>query len=81
MKLSVSILGIIDNQQKINMLNIQKVDYIHLDVMDGNFVNNYKVPSNKINYNKKLDIHLMVNDVKKYIDYYKNLDINNITFN
>ena len=80
MKLAVSVLGIIDNQNKINMLNTNNVDFIHLDVMDNIFVNNYKVPSNKINYNKKLDIHLMVKDMKKYIDYYKNLDINNITF-
>lgn len=80
MKLAVSILGIIDNQAKINMLNIDSVDYIHLDVMDNIFVNNYKVPSNKINYNKKIDLHLMVKDIKKYLDYYKELNINNVTF-
>ena len=80
MKLAVSILGIIDNQDKIDMLNINNVDYIHLDVMDNKFVNNYKVPSNKIKYNKILDVHLMVYDIEKYLDYYKGLDINNITF-
>ena len=80
MKLAVSILGIIDNEEKISKLNIDSVKYIHLDVMDSTFVPNYKVPSNMINYNKKLDIHLMVNDIVKYLEYYKGLDINNITF-
>lgn len=80
MKLSVSTLGIINNQELINKLNIDKVDFIHLDVMDGIFVNNKKIPDNKINYNKKLDIHLMCKKLDEYIEYYKILNPEYITF-
>lgn len=78
MKLSVSILGIKDDIEKIREIEKSRADYIHLDIMDGEFV------SNKVamfaNYNKTLDIHLMVNDVKEYIDKYKLLNPEYLTF-
>ena len=78
MKLSVSILGIKDDIEKIREIEKIRADYIHLDIMDGEFV------SNKVamfaNYNKTLDIHLMVNDVKEYIDKYKLLNPEYLTF-
>ncbi len=80
MNLAVSILGIINNQKKIDNLNLEVVKYIHLDVMDGKFVKNIKLPNNDINYHKPVDIHLMAYDIDKYLTYYQNLDINNITF-
>lgn len=80
MKLSTSILGIINNQEKINNLSKCDTDLFHLDVMDGLFVENNKLPNNDIVYNKKLDIHLMVEDIKPYLEYYKDLDIEYVTF-
>lgn len=78
MKLSVSILGIKDDIEKIREIEKSRADYIHLDIMDGEFV------SNKVamfaNYNKTLDIHLMVNNVKEYIDKYKLLNPEYLTF-
>lgn len=80
MNLAVSILGIINDQEKINKLDLDSVKYIHLDVMDGRFVENIKLPDNQIIYHKPVDIHLMAYDIDKYLTYYQNLDINNITF-
>ena len=55
------------------------IDYLHLDIMDGIFVNNKNEVINITN-KKPLDVHLMVNDVYKYIDIYKNLNPLFITF-
>ena len=62
-----------------------KTDYFHIDVMDGNFVNNYQMPIKEIkeisNYTKKpLDIHLMVENPDEYIDKLDELEIEYITF-
>lgn len=77
-KVSVSILGIKDNLSKIEEIENTTADYIHLDVMDGKFVSN---ETNMLRiYNKKLDVHLMVEDVKSYIDQYKLLNPEYITF-
>ena len=56
-------------------------DYFHIDVMDGKFVKNnttYKMwnYANEIKRisNLSLDVHLMVNSPKKYIDEYISLN-------
>ena len=78
MKIAVSILNIKDDVSKIEQVEKSSADYIHLDIMDGEFVSN-KVDMNSI-YNKSLDIHFMVYNVKEYIDKYKHLNPEYITF-
>ena len=68
-------------------LEVAKTDYFHIDVMDGKFVeqdttetmqeycNNIKQISNL-----PLDVHLMVEDVKAYIDMFIPYEPNIITF-
>lgn len=82
--LSISILGI-KEKKKIDILNKTKIDYIHLDIMDGKFVLNKTMESSDFktllsNNKKPLDIHLMVDDVINYIDVYKEFNPLYITF-
>ena len=85
MELSVSVLGIKENvPKKIDELNKLNVDYLHIDVMDGKFVANKTdkfeiIKDNLKNNKKKLDVHLMVEDVVTYINKYKSLDPEYIT--
>lgn len=68
-------------------LETAKVDYFHIDVMDGKFVENntkermetYTSIIKNIS-NLPLDIHLMVEDVKEYINEYLSYEPNIITF-
>ena len=86
MKLSVSILSIKDDvKNNIQKLNDCNIDYLHLDIMDGLFVKNKTwdlcdikkiLPSNP----KKLDVHLMVNDLKEYISSFSSINPEYITF-
>lgn len=73
------------NKKTIEDINKSKADFIHVDVMDGIFVDNKKNEYNEIkdlftNVDKPLDIHLMVdkplNEIKKFI----NLKPDYITF-
>lgn len=85
MKISASILSIKDNlKENINLLSNLDVDYLHLDIMDGVFVKNktwtYSKIKDIIPTNKPLDIHLMVRDVYKYINDFKKLKPEIITF-
>ena len=85
MKISASFLSIKDNlKENIDLLTKCDIDYLHLDIMDGVFVKNKTWDileiKNLINYNKPLDIHLMVSDVYKHIDEYRNLNPEFITF-
>jgi len=73
---------ILNKVKEIDNLNI---DYVHLDIMDGKFVVNKTKGFKEIfdyvsNIEHKLDIHLMVKDVKKYIDKYALLNPEYITF-
>ncbi len=72
MKLSVSILNSEDKNKMIKLLSKIDISYIHMDVMDGKFVSQKSIPYNEFNNlskvsNKKLDVHLMVEDPLSYI--------------
>nr|MBP3259238.1 ribulose-phosphate 3-epimerase [Bacilli bacterium] len=86
MKVSTSILSAKDNlKETIDKLNNTSTDYIHLDIMDGRFVENTTWTSDElrgvlINNTKPLDVHLMVRDVKSYVDSFARLNPEYITF-
>lgn len=68
-------------------LEVAKTDYFHIDVMDGEFVKNNTVEimqeycsQLKQISNIPLDVHLMVKDVRTYINSYIPYDPNTITF-
>lgn len=85
-KLSTSILSIKENiKENVQQLAKFNTDYIHLDIMDGKFVSNktWDIESIKEiikDINKPLDVHLMVSDIKKYIDDFSTLKPEYITF-
>lgn len=83
MELSVSILNAKDKKQMIIMLNNTDISYIHLDVMDGKFVEKkFLLPEEIIELSKisekKLDVHLMVDNPVEYIETIK--DLSNIEY-
>ena len=86
MKVSVSILS-----SSIPALDIVKklagteADFIHLDIMDGKFVENKTWTFSEVkkftSYSRlPLDVHLMVENPKKYIEDYAMLNTDTITF-
>ncbi len=85
-KVSLSILSITEDiKENIKLLDNLDIDYIHLDIMDGNFVSNKTWDLNEIEeliieHKKPLDVHLMVSDIKKYIDDFSKLNPDYITF-
>ena len=80
MKVSVTILKNKESMKKtIEELETTDADYIHVDVMDGKFVPPVVVELHEINelFNdtkKPLDVHLMVENPKDYIDIFKGFD-------
>ena len=84
--ISASFLSIKENlKENIKRLDKTNIDYLHLDIMDGLFVPNKTWDINEIKellngVRKPLDVHLMVDDVDKYIDEYASLDPEYITF-
>lgn len=84
-QISTSILSIKDNFiDNIKKLDNTSTDYIHLDIMDGNFVPNKSFSYEEMlevkkNTTRKLDVHLMVSNPKGYINSYKNLNPEYIT--
>lgn len=84
--ISASFLSIKDNiKENIIKLDNTSIDMLHVDIMDGIFVPNktwkFEEVSNLLeNTNKKKDVHLMVKDVKRYVDYYSLLKPEFITF-
>ena len=86
MKIAASFLDIKEpKSEELNKLDSLDVDYIHLDVMDGVFVDN-KTYTYEEFYDitrlttKPKDIHLMVSDVKKYIDEFSKMKPDFLTF-
>ena len=86
MKVSASILSIKSNlSDNIKILDKSGTDYIHLDIMDGNFVTNKTWDYSDIkdilkDISTPVDVHLMVSNLDYYIDNFSKLNPNNITF-
>ena len=73
-KISPSILSadLFEIESKVKALDKAGVEYIHIDVMDGHYVQNITFGSNMVKSLKKitskvLDVHLMIEPVKLYI--------------
>ena len=86
-KISPSILGgSFSNIERVILdLNQSKAEYIHFDVMDGDFVPNLtfgpKFISNVREFSKKVfDVHLMINRVEKFLDDYVEAGADIISF-
>lgn len=84
MEISTSILSAEDRKETILKLNKSATDYIHFDVMDGEFVLNkqFSIPELKELLEaskKKNDVHLMVKDPLKYVEAIKDLNVEYIT--
>ena len=86
-KISPSILGgSFSNMEKtISELDMSKVEYIHFDVMDGDFVPNLTfgpqfISDLRLKTNKIFDVHLMIHRVDKFLDDYIKAGSNIITF-
>ena len=87
MKISVSYLNVKKKyiEEVIKKLDTTRVDYIHVDVMDGKYVSNkansYSSVESISHYTRKrLDIHFMVEKPLKIIDDYALLDVFCMTF-
>ena len=87
-EISASLLSFYGKSNNINkdidLLNNSDVDYIHLDVMDGKFVDNKFLSKTELvnvmsKITKKIDIHFMVKDPISYIEKISLFDISNIT--
>lgn len=78
--INISILNIKDDNDKIKKIDNLGTDYIHIDIMDGKFVSNQVDMLDLPSLNTKKDIHLMVYDVKTYVDKYKKYNPDFITF-
>ena len=78
--INISILNIVDDIDKIKDIDNLKPDYIHIDVMDGNFVSNCVDMTNLPKLDSKVDVHLMVYNIKEYVDIYRKYNPEYITF-
>ena len=72
-------------ESTIKQLDSSRADYIHFDVMDGDFVPNLtfgpQFISNIRKYSNKIfDVHLMINRVEKFLDEYIKSGSDIITF-
>ena len=77
--ISVSFLTSKDIPKTLKKLNDTNAEFIHLDVMDGKYVNNKTLPFSEMKHiyeftDKRLDVHLMVESPSKYIKNYASLN-------
>lgn len=84
MKVATSVLTVTEDiKSAVERLNQTTTDFLHLDVMDGKFVENNTISQMDmvLGENKKpLDIHLMVDDIFPFIEKYRNDKPEYITF-
>lgn len=82
--ISASFLTSKDIPKTLTELNDTDVDFIHVDVMDGKYVENKSLPFKEMRHiykftDKRLDVHLMVESPSKYISDYASLNTEYIT--
>lgn len=86
MRVSVSFIKSKYNEKDtVKLINQTDADYIHVDIMDGKFVDTKNYTFNQIknivsNTTKKLDVHLMCDNPSKYIKDYAFLNTEYLTF-
>ena len=86
MKVAVSFIkSRYSEKETIDLINQTSADFLHIDIMDGEFVENKNYDYEDIKMflkdnHKPLDIHLMCADPLKYIEEYIKLKPYNITF-
>lgn len=88
-EISASVLGLKETNaiKQLYDLEVSGINYFHIDVMDGEFVKNNTMDK-MIEYCEylnsisllPLDVHLMVNNIKEYINKFIVFEPNNITF-
>lgn len=84
-KISASFLSSKNIPLDLTKLNETDVDFIHVDIMDGKFVKNKTMPFSEMKNiykytNKRLEVHLMVDNPSKYIPLYAELNTECIMF-
>lgn len=77
--ISASFLTSKDIPKTLTELNNTDVDYIHVDVLDGKYVEGKSLPFKEMKHiykftDKRLDVHLMVESPSKYIKDYASLN-------
>ena len=87
-EISASVLNVEKENSAQTFYNLETsgIDYFHIDVMDGDFVEQNTVTKmmEYINIIKQIsnipiDVHLMVKDIEEFIEYYIPLEPNRIT--